>query len=77
MSLARLHAQRTSKLARQLGVEATAVNICICILINENTGREGEAPAELFPAAAQPSLACERPVAARKAPQERRSPVIR
>ncbi len=28
--------------------DATAVNMFICILINENTGREGGAPAEPF-----------------------------
>ena len=28
--------------------EATALNIFIGVLINENTGRESEAPAELF-----------------------------
>jgi hypothetical protein len=32
--------------------QPTAVNIFICILINEKTGREGEAPAEFFAAAA-------------------------
>ena len=42
----------------------TALNIFIGVSTNENTGRESEAPAELFAAAAQPSLACERPLAA-------------
>ena len=44
---------------------STALNIFISVLTNENTGREGEAPAELFAAANMAPLACGRPAAAR------------
>ena len=42
------------------------LNIFISILTNENTVREGEAPAELFVAANAAPLACGSPVAAHK-----------
>jgi hypothetical protein len=45
--------------------EPTALSIFICILTNENTGWEGEAPAEVFAAVNTVPLACGRPVASR------------
>ena len=56
--------------------EATALNIFVCVVNNENTGRESEAPAERFrPRDHSPLLVgVRRPPD--KAPQERRSPVM-
>ena len=51
---------------------ATALNIFIGVLTNENTGRESEAPAELF----RPQVLVDAKWPPNKAPQERRSPVM-
>ena len=56
--------------------EATALNIFIGVLINENTGRESEAPAELFRPRDRPQVLVDAKWPPHKAPQERRSPVI-
>ena len=56
--------------------EATALNIIIGVLTNENTGRESEAPAELFRPRDRPQVLVDAKWPPHKAPQERRSPVM-
>ena len=55
---------------------ATALNIFIGVLTNENTGRESEAPAELFRPRDRPQVLVDAKWPPNKAPQERRSPVM-
>ena len=46
--------------------QPTAVNIFVRVLTNENTGRESEAPAQVFSASRSAPSACERKMAARQ-----------
>jgi hypothetical protein len=55
--------------------QITAVNIFDSILTNKNKGRENEAPAERFCAAAMHPLLVDVKWRPDKAPQERRSPI--
>ena len=56
--------------------DATTLNIFIGVLTNENTGRESEAPAELFRPRDRPQVLVDAKWPPNKAPQERRSPVM-
>ena len=55
---------------------STALNIFIGVSTNENTGRESEAPAELFRPRDRPQVLVDAKWPPNKAPQERRSPVM-
>ena len=46
--------------------QPTAVNIFVRVLTNENTGRENEAPTQVFSASRSAPSACERKMAARQ-----------
>ena len=56
--------------------DATALNLFIGVLTKENTGRESEAPAELFRPRDRPQVLVDAKWPPNKAPQERRSPVM-